>query len=412
MNKARKESLKQLKEFLENYDYQREEQPEKLGIILNTQNQLIYSFDNINVGMFELQLLDENNNLGYKLSIHVNGVVVWNSNIEKENFEIKVINNDIFIINKEVICLPFDYLCKSAVAQYPSSALKNAMDAEKEMDDVDDLIFDKETLEPMVLYVQKYDVRLDVVYSLYYLLCFPIFLNVERQGIACMLVWLAFEYISEHKFIVREENEKLKQQIDELTVENTLLQQDKYELNNLRQLFDLNDEYSQYEKTGARIIARDAGNWFHSFVINKGTEDGLQLDYNVIADGGLVGRIVDIGPNWAKVSSIINYNVNTSGETLSTSDNLIVSGDLELMGEGMIRFQNLVDSADQVVVGDKVVTSNISDKYLPGILIGYISSINTDSNNLTKSGTLTPAVDFEHLEDVLVILELKQTVEE
>lgn len=207
------------------------------------------------------------------------------------------------------------------------------------------------------------------------------------------------------------ENERLKQQIDELTVENTLLQQDKYELNNLRELFDLDDEYSQYEKTGARIIARDAGNWFHSFVISKGTDDGLQIDNNVIADGGLVGRIVDIGPNWAKVASIINDNVNTSGETLATSDKLIVSGDLELMGEGVIRFQKLVDSANQVGVGDKVVTSDISDKYLPGILIGYISSINTDSNNLTKSGTLTPAVDFEHLEEVLVILELKQTVD-
>lgn len=207
------------------------------------------------------------------------------------------------------------------------------------------------------------------------------------------------------------ENKKLKQQLDELTVENTLLQQDKYELNNLRELFELNDEYSQYEKTGARIIARDAGNWFHSFTINKGTDDGLKLGCNVIADGGLVGRIVDIGPNWAKVSSIISDNVNTSGETLSTSDNLIVSGNLELMGEGVIRYQMLVDSANKVVVGDKVVTSNISDNYLPGILIGYISSINTDSNNLTKSGTLTPAVDFEHLEEVLVILELKQTVE-
>lgn len=90
------------------------------------------------------------------------------------------------------------------------------------------------------------------------------------------------------------ENKELKQQIDELTVENTLLQQDKYELNNLRELFELNDEYSQYEKTGAVIIARDAGNWFHSFVINKGTDDGLQLDNNVIADGGLVEAVSSI----------------------------------------------------------------------------------------------------------------------
>ena len=93
---------------------------------------------------------------------------------------------------------------------------------------------------------------------------------------------------------------------------------------------------------------------------------------------------------------------------LSTSDKLIVSGDLELMNEGVIRFKNLIDSEDKVVEGDKIVTSSVSDKYLPGILIGYISSISQDSNNLTKSGTMTPAVDFAHLEEVLVILELKQ----
>ena len=97
---------------------------------------------------------------------------------------------------------------------------------------------------------------------------------------------------------------------------------------------------------------------------------------------------------------------------LSSSDNLIVSGNLKLYASGVIEFEQLVDSKDVVVEGDKVVTSNISDKFLPGILIGYISTINRDSNNLTKSGYLTPAVDFEHLEEVLIILEQKQTIEE
>ena len=66
---------------------------------------------------------------------------------------------------------------------------------------------------------------------------------------------------------------------------------------------------------------------------------------------------------------------------------------------------------NKVVVGDKVVTSDISDRYQPGILIGYISYIEEDSNNLTKSGYITPAVDFEHLSEVLVITELKQTID-
>ena len=61
--------------------------------------------------------------------------------------------------------------------------------------------------------------------------------------------------------------------------------------------------------------------------------------------------------------------------------------------------------------GDKIVTSNVSDKYLPGILIGYISAINVDPNNLTKSGHITPAVDFEHLEEVLIITQMKQSAD-
>ena len=56
--------------------------------------------------------------------------------------------------------------------------------------------------------------------------------------------------------------------------------------------------------------------------------------------------------------------------------------------------------------------SNISDKYLPGILIGYVSEVEQDSNNITKSGTITPAVDFEHLEEVLVIRKMKQQIED
>lgn len=211
---------------------------------------------------------------------------------------------------------------------------------------------------------------------------------------------------------VLEENERLQSQVNELTIQNTLLQQDRFELYELRKLYELDQAYEDYEKLGARIIAKDAGNWFSSFLIDKGTDDGLALDMNVIADGGLVGRITAIGSDWARVSSIIADNANVSGMVLSTADRLVVSGSLELMGSGRISFSQLVDSDNQVMVGDKIVTSYISDKYLPGIVIGYITEINTDANNLSKSGYLTPAVDFEHLEDVLVILTMKQSVEQ
>lgn len=234
-----------------------------------------------------------------------------------------------------------------------------------------------------------------------------------QKGISSVGSWITGR--SEELVQIRDllaENESLRVQVDELTLENTTLQQERYELTNLRELLKLDSQYAGYEKVGARIIAKDAGNWFHSFVIDKGTEDGIAVDMNVIAGSGLVGRVTDVGPNWSKVTSIIADNFNVSGKVLATSDRMIVSGDLELYGKGVIKFEQLEDSADKVVEGDKIVTSNISNKYLPNILIGYINTLNVDSNNITKSGLVTPAVDFQHLEEVLVILELKQSIEE
>lgn len=209
-----------------------------------------------------------------------------------------------------------------------------------------------------------------------------------------------------------QENANLKAEVARLTEENTLLAQDKYELNKLRQLFELDEQYEEYHKVGARIISRDSGNWYSAFVIDKGEEDGIKVDMNVIAGGGLVGRISAVGPNWARVTAIISDNASVAGMTLATEDNLIVSGSLKGMNEGVIYFSKLVDSKETVQAGDKIVTSDISDKFLPGILIGYVLTITPDNNNLTKSGTLIPAVDFEHLSEVLVILDQKQIIEE
>ena len=234
-----------------------------------------------------------------------------------------------------------------------------------------------------------------------------------QQGISKAGEWLSRR--SEELVQIRvllDENARLKAEVAALTEENTLLQQDKYELNQLRALIELDEQYGDYEKIGARIISRDSGNWYSSFIIDKGSDDGLCENMNVIAGGGLVGRITATGPNWSRVTAIISDNSNVSAMTLATGDKMMVSGDLQMMAEGVITFSKLVDSKNVVVEGDKIVTSDISDKYLPNILIGYIHTINRDNNNLTKSGYITPAVDFEHLSEVLVITDLKQVVTE
>lgn len=209
-----------------------------------------------------------------------------------------------------------------------------------------------------------------------------------------------------------EENAELKSKIEKLEDENTKLMQDKYELNNLRDLFELDAQYESYEKTGARVIYHDSSNWFSDFIVDKGYNDGIELNMNVICGNGLVGYVSMVGPDWSKVTSIISDSTNVSGTVLAYSENIIVSGSLESLNDGVILFSQLIDSEEKVSKGDKVVTSTISDKYLPGILIGYINSVYDDSNNLTKSGFIVPAVDFENIEEVLIILDLKKNITE
>lgn len=233
-----------------------------------------------------------------------------------------------------------------------------------------------------------------------------------QKGISYVGSWLfdRSESIKELEAL-RAENAELKGQVDELTVEVDSLIQDKYELASLRQLMILNERYSEYPTVGARVIGKDAGNWYSTFLIDKGTNDGIGIDMNVMAGSGLVGIVTSVGPNWATVRSIIDDDSNISAMVLNTSDTMIVSGDLELYSDGYINFSELRDADDRVVQGDQIVTSHISSKYLPGILIGYITEINPDSNNLTKSGYITPVVDFEHMDVVLVITQKKQTKE-
>ena len=209
-----------------------------------------------------------------------------------------------------------------------------------------------------------------------------------------------------------EENEKLKEQVDELKVKNSNLVQDQEEAERLRALYNLDQEYSEYEKIGAQVIGKDAGNWYSTFIINRGNEDGVETDMNVIADGGLVGIVTGTGAHWATVRSIIDDSSNVSASVTSISQNCMVTGDLEMMDEGKIRFIQLTDKENQVQEGDKVVTSSVSNKFLKGILIGYISGVQDDSNNLTKNGTIIPAVDFSDIQEVLVIKQLKQQAEE
>ena len=207
-----------------------------------------------------------------------------------------------------------------------------------------------------------------------------------------------------------DQNKKLQKQLDELSAENKLLQQDKYELEEFRKLYDLDEQYAGYSKVAARVISSDSDNWYNSFVIDKGSKDGIKVNMNVMAGDGLVGIVVKVNKSYSKVRAIIDDSSNVSGTILKNSENCIVSGNLNLMNEGLIEVSG-IDGNARIEEGAEVVTSQISDKYLPGILIGYIRDLKKDSSNVTQAGYLSPVVDFTGLKMVLVITQVKDSAE-
>lgn len=203
-----------------------------------------------------------------------------------------------------------------------------------------------------------------------------------------------------------EDNKEMKDIITQLTEENTRLQAEEFELKRLRQLYELDQEYGQYNKVGARVIANDSSNWFQVFRIDKGSKDGIAVDMNVVAGGGLVGIVTDVGANYATVRSIIDDSSRVSAMAIQSGDGCIVGGDLTLFKEGRLRITNVLKDSD-LKDGDKIVTSNTSSVFVPGILVGYAAEITNDTNNVTKSGYLIPAAEFDSLQEVLVITDLK-----
>ena len=210
---------------------------------------------------------------------------------------------------------------------------------------------------------------------------------------------------------LEDENKELKEQM-------VSYDQKIQEYQDMRELLELKSEYADYDTVGATVIFSDmTGNWFSTFTIDKGTDDGLEVGMNVLSGGGLVGYISDIAKGHAVVTSIINDNVNVRDLVLaqSASTNSGINKrrfqGLDYMKEhGLLKLQYM-DTDFNISRDNVIVTSNISDRYLPGLVIGYAQDVTVDENGLAASGYLKPAADFKHIRNVLVVTTQKQSAE-
>lgn len=203
---------------------------------------------------------------------------------------------------------------------------------------------------------------------------------------------------------LKAENAKLKRSLDSV---NAL----KLENDELRGLLDAKDRLTDYEMQEAKIIGNDGVNCFERFTIDKGTADGIRVNMNVINADGLIGYVSYVGLNYAVVTSIIEDGVNVSAMTKNGHENCIVTGALSKTGHSRLNLQNALSDIDFGEDGT-LVTSYISDRFLPELLIGFVEKTDLNSGSLTQSGDVRTAVDFTRLNEVLVVTTMKEELKE
>ncbi len=197
------------------------------------------------------------------------------------------------------------------------------------------------------------------------------------------------------------ENEELQATNYRLSYENAILEQFKTENDKLKALLDMSQRYEEYPSQAANIIGKDPGNWYEVFIIDKGLINGISQNDVILAEGALVGHITQLDPLSATVLSIIDDRSYASVEVVRSGAVGILTGEIELVDEGLARME--VDINADIVAGDQIITSYLSDIYPPGIPVGEVREVSIGDNGLVQYAYVNTIVDFDRLRNVLII---------
>jgi rod shape-determining protein MreC len=154
----------------------------------------------------------------------------------------------------------------------------------------------------------------------------------------------------------------------------------------------------------AQVTGRDPTGWFKSVIIDKGRGAGLELNMPVVNASGVVGRIVSVSPNYAKVLLIIDQNSAVDCLVQRSRDRGMVKG----LSAEICKLDFVVKSSD-VATEDVVVTSGLGGIFPKGLPVGKVLNVKEASGELFKDIEVRPVVDFSKLEEVLVILEANRS---
>ncbi len=201
---------------------------------------------------------------------------------------------------------------------------------------------------------------------------------------------------------LRAENNGLKEEIDKLNNERTEYVRLKSENEDLRNILKLKDQLEDIEMLGANVIAKNSGNLFNIFLIDKGAANGIAYNMPVITSKGLVGKVTSSQPFSSKITSIIEDGSAVSAIVSKSRDLVVVKGDMKLGKEGLCKLVYIPNDLD-LAQGDTIETSGRGGIYPKGIIIGTVKEIRTGESDLDRYAIIQPAVDLKRLSQVVVL---------
>ena len=204
-----------------------------------------------------------------------------------------------------------------------------------------------------------------------------------------------------------EENEQLQQenaQLREQLVDYDIM---KRENEQLREAWEMKEEYPDRQIVNANVIGRDPLEKYYSFTIDKGERHGVKVKDCVITAKGVVGRVIEVGPNYAKVATILDPNVFISCMTSRTGDIGRVGGDVTL-SQGKQCAMTLLPRDTMAAAGDEVITTNEGGAFPKGLAVGRVAEVLPEASGKSMVAVVDPYEDIESVKMVMVITEFSE----
>ncbi|AIF52486.1 rod shape-determining protein MreC [Pelosinus sp. UFO1] len=205
------------------------------------------------------------------------------------------------------------------------------------------------------------------------------------------------------------DNQKLRAENDELRQNNLNVTEVMAENARLKAMLDYKKGVPQFDLVTAAVVGRDPGNWTSTIIINRGTADGVTKDMPVVAPQGLIGSVVTAYANVAKVQLVLDPR-SAVGALVQRPESRVAAIVEGHSGTPLTpRMVNIARDAD-IVKGDKLITSGFGGIYPKGLLIGEVIDLVNEEGGLLKYAVLNPAVDFDRLEEVSVIVGSREPI--